>query len=767
LKPANESSRVATGQAVVFLIADAAFVHRDGTIVWNNAAAERAFGASGGCRLVGASAWTLIADGTDVDSAAAYRKLGAPDGPHTLRLRRRGFDGSAIACELRGATIDWDAAPATLVVVRDEAPAAAASAGNFDAGDREFDFAEISPDAMIVHQFGGIVFVNPAACEMFRAPSPQALVGRDIRDLVHPDEHAHIESNWDNVDAGARDPLIGIRRQRLDGTVFIGEGRHKLVRWNGRSAVLVVIRDATPRIEARQVVEQREAEYRRLLDHLPDAVLAHVDGTIVYANRVAAAQFRAASADILIGMTMRDITHPDDRAALTDAWLSSSRAPDRTEVITRRRLRLDGTAFVSEARRIGNDWQGTRGIVLVMQDVTDRLAAERELRESEARHRAITEVCPDAMLVHIDGSIVYANPAAARLFGADATHLTERTLGQLILPEDWRGGSGFAQPLEFGQQLPLQEVRVRDRAGRTLECETVTCGYRWNGAAANLMIVRDIGARKQAERRLIQAREDAVRANETKSRFLASMSHELRTPLNSILGFSEVIKSEMFGPVAKHEYVTYAGHIHQSGQHLLSLIDDLLDISKAEAGKYEIAETTFDLTALIENALLLLEPLAQSRQISLALSRCHECPISAGEREIHQVITNLVSNAIKFTPDGGAIDVTLTAMPDADIAIAIADTGIGISEADKARLFEAYSQVGNPLVKSGLKGTGLGLALSRHLIVLHGGDIAIDSIEGEGTTVTVSLPASRRRDRNMLAADEQATVRSEAARDVA
>jgi signal transduction histidine kinase len=227
-------------------------------------------------------------------------------------------------------------------------------------------------------------------------------------------------------------------------------------------------------------------------------------------------------------------------------------------------------------------------------------------------------------------------------------------------------------------------------------------------------------------------------ANRHKSEFLANMSHELRTPLNAVIGFSEVLLERMFGEVNEKQE-EYLQDILSSGKHLLSLINDILDLSKIEAGRMELEALPFDLPAALDNALTLIKERAARNSIGLAV---HVDPrigeVVADERKVKQVLLNLLSNAVKFTPEGGTI--TMTAILNGGmVEISVADTGIGIAPEDQAAVFEEFRQVGTDYARK-REGTGLGLALARRLVELHGGALTLQSELGKGSTFTFTIP---------------------------
>ncbi|HKP66702.1 MAG TPA: GAF domain-containing protein, partial [Casimicrobiaceae bacterium] len=232
-------------------------------------------------------------------------------------------------------------------------------------------------------------------------------------------------------------------------------------------------------------------------------------------------------------------------------------------------------------------------------------------------------------------------------------------------------------------------------------------------------------------------------ANQHKSEFLANMSHELRTPLNAIIGFSEVLLERMFGEL-NDKQADYLQDIHSSGRHLLNLINDILDLSKVEAGRMELDLATFDLPTAIGNAIALIRERAQKHAIALNVHiEQGLADVVADERKLKQTLLNLLSNAVKFTPDGGQIDVRARRARH-DIEVAIEDTGVGIAATDHAAVFEEFRQVGRQYT-SKHEGTGLGLALTRRFVELHGGTIRVDSELGKGSIFTFTLPQPMRR----------------------
>jgi two-component system cell cycle sensor histidine kinase PleC len=249
--------------------------------------------------------------------------------------------------------------------------------------------------------------------------------------------------------------------------------------------------------------------------------------------------------------------------------------------------------------------------------------------------------------------------------------------------------------------------------------------------------------RRRAEQDLMRATETAEMASRAKSKFLANMSHELRTPLNAIIGFSEIMREGLFGPLGSARYTEYAKDIHSSGTHLLSVIDDILDISKIEAGRYTLEDQNMNLADVLDWSLEMVRPRLLEKNLTTRVSLPRELPVLRADiRAMRQILLNLLTNALKFTPDGGSIDIAVKLLPRGYLEIAIKDTGIGIPHSKLKEVLEPFGQVDDPIARQN-GGTGLGLPITKHLIEMHEGTFHLDSVLGKGTEATIVLPASR------------------------
>ena len=259
----------------------------------------------------------------------------------------------------------------------------------------------------------------------------------------------------------------------------------------------------------------------------------------------------------------------------------------------------------------------------------------------------------------------------------------------------------------------------------------------------NAKLTYEITERERAALDLRAAKEEAELANRAKSAFLANMSHELRTPLNAIIGFSEMIREETFGPVGSPKYLEYVKDINESGEHLLGLINDILDLSKIEAGKTEVHEEDVDVARVVRSCLTLVTEQAESGGVEIECDILATLPaLRADERQLKQILVNLLTNAIKFTPSGGKVTLGIWSRAQSGYVFQVIDTGIGIAIEDIPKALAPFQQIDSGLNRKH-EGSGLGLPLAKSLVEIHGGSLDLQSKVGVGTTVTVRFPAER------------------------
>jgi PAS domain S-box-containing protein len=341
-------------------------------------------------------------------------------------------------------------------------------------------------------------------------------------------------------------------------------------------------------------------------------------------------------------------------------------------------------------------------------------------------------------------TLTYVSPRVINALGYHPRELLGRHLGELTSePNDLgdRGGITKGQAPFRGAKVVL---RHRDGENRTFKLSGLPVYCRESGDFVGFRgTAQDVTELLAHEAALQKAVDAAEAANRIKSEFLANTSHELRTPLNAIIGFSEIMHLEKFGPIGNARYQEYAGNVLESAQHLLTLINDILDVAKIEAGKLELEEAPVHPAELGRQALRLVADRAQRAGVALEAVLPDDLPrLLIDGRKVKQILLNLLSNAIKFTPRGGCVGLSASHAKDGGFAFAVSDTGIGIAPEDQMTALTPFGQVDSQLARK-FEGTGLGLPLSSALAELHGGSLELDSAPSQGTTVTIRLPARR------------------------
>jgi cell cycle sensor histidine kinase DivJ len=363
-------------------------------------------------------------------------------------------------------------------------------------------------------------------------------------------------------------------------------------------------------------------------------------------------------------------------------------------------------------------------------------AANAVAAEGAAMYRFLADNSMDLITRHAaDGRVRFASPATHALLGRAPEEIVGLALAELVHPGDLTAVQGALMEASYFGRTGEAQVRLIHHEGHPVWAE-IRC--RPGSGGDIVAVTRDITERKGHERDLVAARDAALSANRAKSRFLANMSHELRTPLNAIIGFSEVMGREMFGPLLPR-YQEYSRLIHESGNHLLDLINSVLDMSKIEAGKFSLFEEVFDLDMVVRSAMDVLTISAERAGVRLTCVVAQDVHhIRADQRALKQILVNLLSNGVKYTPPDGLVHVSACASAEG-VIVRVRDSGIGIAPEDLKRLGQPFEQGEGPQTRA-REGTGLGLALVKALAALHGGKAELASVLGEGTTVTVILP---------------------------
>lgn len=387
---------------------------------------------------------------------------------------------------------------------------------------------------------------------------------------------------------------------------------------------------------------------------------------------------------------------------------------------------------------------GDGGTACVRVDITENKHSEVELRKLS---RAVEQSPASVIITDTNGIISYVNPKFSETTGYTAAEAIGNRPNMVSSGE--RPDSEYKDmwaTISGGHEWRGEFHNKRKDGSLFWEYASISPILNEKNEITHFLAVKeDITERKLTMEQLVSAKEQAELASNAKTQFLANMSHELRTPLNAIIGFSEILKGEMFGPLGNAQYVDYTTNIHDSGHHLLGVINDILDISRIETGSMEIRESDVDLHAMALSCCDMMHERADSAKLDLQSDFKEDALcVNGDEMRLKQVMLNLLSNAIKFTPEGGEVSLNVYTTPTNEAVIKVRDTGCGIPKDMQGHVLEPFEQVSDIYTRNH-EGSGLGLYLVNSFVKLHNGNIVIDSKVGQGTTVTVTLPALRTR----------------------
>jgi PAS domain S-box-containing protein len=597
-------------------------------------------------------------------------------------------------------------------------------------------FWDEAPDAAIAAKAvdGTVLYWNRTA-ELIFGYSAEEAVGRTIRELLLP-EGAPDPTQADSATETVAEAYEVVRR-RKDGTLVYVNASSKLVRDTNQAAdwILYTKKDVT-QLKVKRDASLMESRFGALLESMPDAiVIVNGIGRIVLVNSGAEGLFGYARSE-LVGKPVEILVPTELRQAHSAQRLTYSAQPTARAMGAGLQLngrRSNGEQFPVE---ISLSPLHTDTGTMVMSAVRDVTIS----RKAEQKFRGLLESAPDAMIiVSRDGSIELVNSQAERLFGYTRAQMLGRSIDTLV-PARFRGNhdahrEGFfrqPRPRQMGEGLELYGLRAD---GTEFPVEISLSPLDAEDGLSVCTAIRDATESRRHERAL-------HKANRLKSEFLAHMSHELRTPLNGVIGFSELLIDEKPGPLnAKQK--DYLNDVHICGLHLLHLINDVLDLSKIEAGKMEFYPERFDLSQAIDESCSVVSTLAQKKNITLSRETAPGIGTVILDRgKFMQVLYNLLSNALKFTDHAGTVQIASAMSPQQQLLITVTDTGVGIRAEDLPKLFVEFQQLeSGPTRRHG--GTGLGLALTKRLIELQGGSISVISQPAQGTSFIVTLPLSR------------------------
>lgn len=509
-------------------------------------------------------------------------------------------------------------------------------------------------------------------------------------------------------------------------------------------------REIGERERLNQVLRKAERENKAIINAISDVIFeVALSGEILFLNE-AWTKLTGRSVSSSISQNLFDLILPKDQDEQRKAVSQLIKGLRPSYRVNTSILSEDGQyrAVEMAVSMIRMDDNRNMRVVGSFADMEDRKKAEWALDEAEKKYRAIWENSASGIYqVTHDGQLLSANPAMARIFGFENAELMIREVrnahNELYVSPNER--LKIIKTIDKNSVQELFEFQSYRRDGakiwiqesiRPVMNEHDTLMY-YEGS------IDDVTKRKDAEMQLQDAKRESDMANRAKSEFLANMSHELRTPLNSIIGFSEIIRNQVFGPIEPQSYWEYARDVHESGKHLLSIINQILDISKIDAGERELKESRVDMKKLVQGVVDLSMPKIRDAGLTLPEPDLSVMPVILGEEvAIRQILNNIISNAVKFTQEGGRISVSGEMDDNKNFRLSVTDTGIGLDEAEIKQVTSKFGVTDGRFSKS-TSGIGLGLSLVQSLMKLHGGEVEILSQKGIGTTVVLIFPRER------------------------
>jgi len=509
-------------------------------------------------------------------------------------------------------------------------------------------------------------------------------------------------------------------------------------------------REINERERLNQVLRKSERENKAIINSISEVIFEiSLSGEIIFLNE-SWEKLTGNKVVQNIGQNLFDLIHPDDEAEQRKA-VSQLIKGLRSGYSVNTSIREQSGKYRSvemTVSMIRMDESRNMRVVGSFTDIEDHKKAEWALAEAERKYRTIWENAASGIYqVTIDGQLLSVNPAMSDIFGYEAPDIMIREVKNahielFVMAQD---RSRILKNIDPHGLQEVHEFQVYKKDGLKI----------WIQEAIRLVLdehgtfiyfegsIEDITKRKDAELQLQDAKRESDMANRAKSEFLANMSHELRTPLNSIIGFSEIIRNQVFGPIEPQSYWEYARDIHESGKHLLSIINQILDISRIDAGERELKESRIDMKKLVETSVDM--QLQKIRDAGLTLTNIdysHMPNLIGEDVAIRQILTNVISNSIKFTPEGGRISLSGEIDENQNFRLSITDTGIGLDADEVKRVTSKFGVTDGRFSKS-TSGIGLGLSLVKSLMKLHGGEVEIFSQKNIGTTVILTFPKAR------------------------
>jgi PAS domain S-box-containing protein len=597
------------------------------------------------------------------------------------------------------------------------------------------DFFYSSPDLLSVFgRDGELIQVNPAWHDMLGWDFDD-LRGVPFADFVHPDDVQATEDEFRIVIRGPEETRRGfINRQRCR------DGTYRTISWSSLRQdgwICATGQDVTDREEMLHKLNQSTAVAEAMFEAAADSIVIIDRDLNIVESSPESEQIYGYPETGRRGHTGLNIIDDDDRPGV-EAALRKTFEIDEVVTVSFRARHADGHEITLETRgrALRNPDGPPMRAVFITRDITAAALTQASLAESLSKMRAIIDTAVDAItVIDRDGTALEVSPASQKMYGIPEENRRGHSVLEFVHHNDQAVVLEAIRKIFDEGQASTARFRVRHDDGHwvTVESRGQALDNHGEAPTAAVVITRDISESVALEHALEIARSEAERHDAAKSEFMSRMSHELRTPLNSVIGFSQLLQMETSDP----DVLRMLGHINNSGQHLLNLINEILDISRIESGRIIVNLRAVSLGDLVRDCVGIITLQASEHGIELEIGEITDALVSADKQRLRQILLNLLSNAIKYNRPRGRVMVSSEMVEDM-VRISVSDTGLGVSPEMVERLFIPFDRLNAEA--TGIEGTGLGLALSKNLTEAMGGTLIFDSTPGKGSTFTIQLP---------------------------
>jgi PAS domain S-box-containing protein len=733
---------------------------RDGATLYVNPVFARMFGFASCAAAIGCPIVDLYAPEMRAEIVERIRRRAAGE-PVPEDFQAKGWrrdNDSSFPMQVMVGAIELADGPAQIGFIHDITDRERNEAAIRASEARLRSIIEQAPLGLSLFRDGVILYANPFFARMFGYETSEHAVGIPVVDLHSPEMRPAIAERARLRRAGlpvAKDfQSVGLR---VDGSRFPLQGYVGAIDLADGPAYIGFTIDITERQRSEAAIRASEERFRSIIEQAPFGLSIFRSGTTLYANAVFARMFGYDDPKQAMGVPVVDLHAPEMRPMVADRVRRRSAGEAVPSEYQSVGVRRDGSRFPMQILVGAIDLADGPAHVGFTLDITERLRAEEAIRASESRFRSIIEQAPIGMGISRNGTTLYINPVFARMFAFDSP---DQAIGfpvlELHAPEKRLEVAERIRRRSVGEAVSGEHESLGFRRdGSQFPMQIMVAGVELVDGPAHIAFVLDITERKRNEddlrkyrdhleelveqrsRELNVAKEAADHANRAKSEFLASMSHEIRTPLNAVLGFAQQLgRDASLGPAQRRA----AEVINNSGEHLLQLITDILDMSRIEAGRVTSDPADFDLRVMCNNMHSMFLGRAREKGLTLELRLDPDLPrfVRTDERKLRQILINLLANAVKFTAMGGII--LAVDWRDGMLRCAVTDTGPGMTADEAARLFKPFVQTLAGRRQGG--GAGLGLALSLGFAQTLGGTLTVTSTVGVGTVFTLVIPVS-------------------------